>query len=298
MSDRPANTISLTDSGAEYVKQHLSEQKEQLAHLVCGLPPEDPQATKARLELARIGKRELLLEQNLDVKFPLRPDPSRVKVTRTKLSMPAQVRVPTPGARGLLVRIIASHLTRRRGETDEQLHHRIRAYAERALLRMQSGLAEGAADEKQLAVAAASDTVKADKEAIESEFDAGGPAKDEVAETMSVLLDSVAEDIDAAAEDLIPCPVELPHTPEVEDKLVEEAELLVEAVESIPEPVEVTKKAPDAPETLNEELVDALPVVVPSIPHSAPKPFYKDRKVQALAAAGVLGLWYFTRRAR
>lgn len=241
-----------------------------------------------RIKKAKLLRRVLLLQKNLDFARPIKIHPSRVAIQRRPLGLPRAWAVPSAADTTVIIRLLGTQVKRLPGENDTLFLQRLRAFTQRALIRFvntkTAGL-ESAAAVRQAVEA----TLVEDAPALNAEAEAGGVVIDPVAESMDTVIQPVAEQLETAAEDTqVEVPAGSPSPQEVDQVLQAAEEAEVDAAQAPPEPADEIADDLLFPEEPFEEL-DYEDV---EIEVGEEEPLYKDPKV-VLGVIGGLGLLWF-----
>lgn len=188
------------------------------------------QMLQARKKLMQ--RRISLLARGKDMEKARVLHPSRVRLQRTRLALPRAYEVPKAGEVIVLMRLLATGLTRRPAETDKAFRLRLRAYTQRALVRY---INAGSSD--RAVVDAVRATMAEDSPVIEAEVAAGGLVTDPEGEAVDPFIEAVAGELAAVTEDLQPAVVNKVSADEI-DAVLSQADEVESELEAQPDEIQ------------------------------------------------------------
>jgi len=146
-----------------------------------------------------LGRRYILLNRGRDKSRPKRLSQGEASVVRKPLVLlEAAKPVIEPGVSVAIVRSLSARIPKRKRESRQAHHHRLRSYAKRAMVRYANkecvGINPGMAVE-----GAVVETLSEDMSALEAEANAGGVVEDSAADAMEENVEKVSAELEDAA---------------------------------------------------------------------------------------------------
>lgn len=183
------------------VDKAIAKKKTRIAKLRPGIARANEIANLRALDAKKkaLGRRYLLLSRGKDHSRPKKLSQGQASVSRTPLVL-SEAAKPCiePGISVALVRGLACRIPKRKGESRQSHHHRLKSYTKRAMVRYANKECEGI--NPLMAVdGAVVETLSEDMSALEAEANEGGVAGDSAADAMEENVEKVAAEIQDAA---------------------------------------------------------------------------------------------------